>query len=164
MVDLICIFLFYILLCCIPHLPLDLQIALKLGIFSVLQCRHLVPLVHVSSINGIYKLPQELPNNLRLRILENRKFQGNFSNAKDYSLVPMLSLKMSFFQQQYKITKKQILNSSHSAPVYTKFTVCLKYFFRDCRKNFFFVNSMPQASSNLNLLTIFIFLIPLTKF
>ena len=151
MVGLICILLFYILSCCIPYLPLDLQIALKLRMFSILHRRHLVPLVHVSSIiNGIYELLQELPNNLRLRILENRKFQGNLSNAKDYSLVSMLSLKMSFFQQQFKITKKQILNSSHSAPVYMKLTVCLKYFFRDRRKKFFLLAICPRHICNFN--------------
>ena len=42
----------------------------------------------ISNKNGIYKLPHELPNDLRLRILENLK------TSLDYSLVPSLTPKL----------------------------------------------------------------------
>ena len=47
--------------------------------------------------HGIFELPHELPNYLRLRILENQDISGKCLNFIECSLVPFLPAKMKNF-------------------------------------------------------------------
>ena len=42
----------------------------------------------ISNKHGIYELPHELPNDLRLRVLKNRKHQETIKTSLNNSLVP----------------------------------------------------------------------------
>ena len=42
----------------------------------------------ISNKHGIYELPHELPNDLRLRIFEIRENQENVKTSENYILVP----------------------------------------------------------------------------
>ena len=48
----------------------------------------------ISNKHGIYELPYELPNDLRLRSWEVKKYQENLKTLLNYSLVPSLTLKI----------------------------------------------------------------------
>ena len=58
--------------------------------------------VIISNKHGIYELPHELPNNLRLR-----KYQENPKVLENYNLVPSLPLKMKILSILAKNGKKK---------------------------------------------------------
>ena len=51
---------------------------------------------------GIYELPHEFPNDLRLRILGNWKYHENIKILWNYSLVPSLPPKMKITNRYEK--------------------------------------------------------------
>ena len=87
-------------------------------------------IVIISNKHGIYELPHELPNDLRLRKLGNIK-----KISKLYRTIAWRSVllpKLKFCQYQQKILEKQKLNFSHRVLFHRKTTVCLRYFGQDC--------------------------------
>ena len=93
--------------------------------------------------HGIYKLPNKLPNDLRLRILGNQEILS---------------------QYQQKSPEKWQLNFSCGALFHTKTRVSLRYFVTDCLQKPFFNSNSSQTPSNLFSLTILVSLRLLTLF
>ena len=53
--------------------------------------------VIISYKHGVYELPHELPNDLKLMTLENRKDQENLETSSNYNLVTSLPSKLKMF-------------------------------------------------------------------
>ena len=51
----------------------------------------------ISNKHGIYELPQELTNDLKLRILRNTEISGESQISQNDSIVPCLSAKIKIF-------------------------------------------------------------------
>ena len=100
-------------------------------------------IVIINNKHGIYELPHEMPNNLRLRKLGNIK-----KISKLHRIIAWCSVllpKLKFCQYQQKILEKQKLNFSCRVLFHRKTTVCLKYFGKDCLcKQYFASNSPPD--------------------
>ena len=62
--------------------------------------------VIVSNKHGIYELPHELPNDLRLRIFEIRENEENVKTSENYILVPSPQNK-SFVNASKKLLKNR---------------------------------------------------------
>ena len=60
----------------------------------------------ISNKHGIYELPHELPNDLRLRIFEIRENEENVKTSENYILVPSPQNK-SFANASKKLLKNR---------------------------------------------------------
>ena len=82
----------------------------------------------ISYKHGIYELPHEFPNNLKLRILGNQKISGKCLNPKNDSLVPSLAAKIeTLLILAKKNLEKQKLNFFRNVLFHVKTRVYLKY-------------------------------------
>ena len=95
----------------------------------------------ITNEHGIYELPHELPNDLRLRILQNQERSGNFLKLIEPSPIAQSSFQNKFLLLLGKTLEKQKLNFSRSVLFNMKTRVSLKYFVNKS-------NSI-QTSSNL---------------
>ena len=91
--------------------------------------------VIISNKHGMYELPNELPNDLRLeqKSLEIRKLgkiRKFLKKSWNYNLVPSLPPKKKILSIIAKDSLKKILNFSRSMLKSTR--VCLKYFVPGC--------------------------------
>ena len=83
--------------------------------------------------HGIYELPHELKNNLKLRILGNQEISAKYLNLIEWQPSVQSPCKNKNFAITSKSSKKQRLNFSRGVLFHTKTRVCLKYFVADCR-------------------------------
>ena len=95
----------------------------------------------ITNEHGIYELPHELPNDLRLRILQNQERSGNFLKLIEPEPIAQSSFQNKFLLLLGKTLEKQKLNFSRSVLFNMKTRVSLKYFVNNS-------NSI-QTSSNL---------------
>ena len=123
-------------------------------IFFLLQVKRSVI---VSNKHGIYELPHECPNDLKLR-------KSGKSSKFIWLSAQSSSQNENFVSISKKLLKKKKLNFSGSALFHIKTRVCLKFFVNDCLCKQLFASSLPQTPSNLICLTIFVTLRPLTQF
>ena len=107
---------------------------------------------------GINELPQELPNNLKRRIL------GNYTLHRIAAQSLVLPLKLKFVSNAKKFTGKQKLNFSRGALFQMKIRVCLKYFLKDCLWKQFLVSNLLYTPSKFTCMAIFVTLTSLTQF
>ena len=98
-------------------------------------------IVIISNKPGIYELPHELPNDLRLRTLGNIKKISKLHRI--IAWCPVLLPKLKFCQYQQKVLEKQKLNFSRRVLFHIKTTVCLKYLGQDCLRKQYFASNLP---------------------
>ena len=89
---------------------------------------------------GIYELPHQLPNDLKLRILGNQEISSKSQNVLELKLCAQSSSQNDNFPSE-----KQKLNFSISALFHMKTRVCPKYFVRD----FVQISCLPVYSMSM---------------
>ena len=107
----------------------------------------------ISNIKKIvYELPREFRDNLRLKILENQEMLGKFKIWLRQNLMPSLSSRnKTFVIAAYKITQ-QLSKFSLLVQFYLFFfSLCSKYFVKDCLREQIFVYKLYQFPSNFNI-------------
>ena len=77
--------------------------------------------------HGMYVLPHELPNDVRLRILENCEIPGKYQNPIEWRPAPRPLPKTEIPPIPVKATEKQKLIFSRRALFHTKIRISLKY-------------------------------------
>ena len=88
-------------------------------------------------VTGIYEIPHELLNDLRLKILGNQEISEKSQNGIELLPSGQSSSQNEIFVSTSKnLLKKQKLNFSLSALCRIKTRVCLKYFVNDCSFQF----------------------------
>ena len=102
--------------------------------FTMFQCKsdspHVKQFLIVSTINLVYELPHELPNDLRLRILANIMKFLNLAEVKSQYSVSLPIIQR--WQQQSK-NMQQISKPCHPLQFYLISLFCCKHFAQDCR-------------------------------
>lgn len=88
----------------------------------------------VSSIRTfVYKLLQELPNHLRLRISKNKTILGKFQNWRGHRLVPSLPSINKCLPPVVKNYTNTDVELSYSCPIWLNYFTFEIYFAEDCR-------------------------------
>ena len=83
--------------------------------------------------NGIHHFPHELPNDLRISILENYEILEKSQNFIEGESSGHSSCQNeNFVHSKKKKVSKQKINFSHSPLFHMKTKICLKYFVNDC--------------------------------
>ena len=98
--------------------------------------------------HGMYVLPHELPNDVRLRILENCEIPGKYQNPIEWRPAPRPPPKKKRKSPQYqqKAIEKQKLIFSRRALFHTKIRISLKYNKNDCLWKSLLDFNSPQTS------------------
>ena len=100
--------------------------------FTIFQYSSHSPQSKPNSISSIaklvYELPPELPNDLRLRILGNQKYQKNLKFGWRQSLVPSLSSRNSTLSIANKNHAKMDIKLFFSCPILLDFCILFQIF------------------------------------
>ena len=102
--------------------------------------------------HSIYELPQELPNDVRLNILENQEISEKYINFTERNPSGHCSCQKESFVSSSKTSCK--LEISRSSLFHMEIRVSLKYFVNSCLRKHFFASTLSQTLSNLIYVTI----------
>ena len=106
--------------------------------------------------HGLYELPHELPNNLRLRILENQKKSGKCPNFIEENTSAQTPYQNENFVNNSRELLKNKLNFCACPLFHIKTRISLKYFVSYCLWKHFFYSNSPQIPLNLFFLTFWV--------